>query len=186
MNHIIYRSSPAKLFWLSLLVLLVGLAVVPTVGAQLGGEELPPGVTHDDVYAVADQMYCDVCEGIPLSSCTSVTCAAWRQEIANLLGQGQTADEIQQYFAERYGNEVTGVPISESQRNIAFGLPALLAVVLAVFVGWQLLRYQQSKNNNALDVARRAGLDSAYDRPVPDNVDPQGLSAFLTLVEESR
>lgn len=73
--------------------------------------DLPPGVTWDDVYAVAAQMTCDVCEDIPLDQCGSIMCSAWREEIARLLGEGYTDDEIIDYFAERYGSDVVLVPL---------------------------------------------------------------------------
>jgi hypothetical protein len=68
---------------------LVGLAVLMLVFtadaapvAAQGEFPLPPGVTWDDVNRVASQMYCDVCEGIPLDECESIACRQWREEIA--------------------------------------------------------------------------------------------------------
>jgi len=160
------------------------LAMVPTAGAQLGGEELPEGVSHDDVYRVADEMYCDVCAGIPLSTCASVTCQAWRQEIANLLGQGYSDEAIFSYFAERYGDDVTGIPLEENDRGLALGLPLLVAVLLGLLVVWQLWRSRLQNETRAHQAARAAGIDLQYNRPVPNNVDRMGLDEFLRLVEE--
>lgn len=173
-----------KRFRLALLLALSLSLLAPlSVNAQLGGEELPPGVTEDDVYRVSSELYCDVCAGIPLSTCPSTTCFRWRQEIANLLGEGRSDAEVYAYFAENYGDEVTGVPLESGGRNLALGLPALLALLLGVAVVWRLWSVQQSQQNRAVQAAQSAGLHEDYQRPVPDNVDPQGLEAFMQIVE---
>jgi cytochrome c-type biogenesis protein CcmH/NrfF len=161
------------------------LAFVPTVQAQMGGEDLPPGVTMDDVYRVSRKMYCDVCQGIPISDCPSPTCAAWRQEVAVLLGEGYTDDEILEYFADRYGEKISGVPIKEKNRLLALGLPALLATIFGLVVVWQLLRLRERGESRALQAAKAAGtLVTEYGRPVPDNVDFNALERFLRMVDE--
>lgn len=68
--------------------------------------ELPAGVTWDDVYAVAAQMYCDVCNDVPLAQCDTIACHLWREEIAVLLGEGYSADEVVEQFVARFGDGV--------------------------------------------------------------------------------
>lgn len=167
-------------------ILLVAVFFVPTVAAQMSGEELPPGVSADDVYRVSSKMYCDVCEGVPISDCPSPTCRAWRQEIARLLGENYSDSEIKTYFAENYGSAVTGVPLKAQDRNIGLGLPALLIVLAGLFIGWRLWMLRQQGESRALQAARAAGLHPDYERPVPDNVDPDYLERFMRLVEERK
>ncbi|KAB2902578.1 MAG: cytochrome c-type biogenesis protein CcmH [Anaerolineae bacterium] len=162
------------------------LSFAPAVVAQMSGEELPPGVTADDVYRISNKMYCEVCAGVPLSDCPSVTCRAWRQEIARLLGEGYSDSDIKSYFAENYGSAVTGVPLKTEDRNIGLGLPALLIVLAGVVIGGRLLLLYQRGESRALQAARAAGLRSDYDRPVPDNVDADALERFMRLVEERK
>lgn len=170
-----------------LLITLFTLLIISLpVQAQLGGEELPAGVEYDDVYRVSNKMYCDVCAGVPLSSCASVTCKAWRQEIANLLGEGYGDDQIYEYFSVRYGSDVTGVPLEDGEKGLALGLPAILTVVIGVLVVWQVWRMRQREETRAHEAARTAGLNTEYDRPVPDNVDPEGLRIFLQILEDRK
>lgn len=169
---------------LLLAVMLAPLAVANVTVAQLGGEDLPEGVTGDDVYRVSSKMYCDVCAGVPVSACASPTCAAWRQEVANLLGQGYTDEEIMQEFAVLYGDEISGVPLGGSDRTIALLLPALLALGVAVVIVWQVLAVRQRGSSRAQAAADAAGLHEDFERPVPDNVDPEYLERFLILLEE--
>jgi cytochrome c-type biogenesis protein CcmH/NrfF len=182
------RSFLALLQVFTLVMILLALASsLPSRAlAQMSGEELPPGVTSDDVYRVSRQMYCDVCAGVPISDCPSPTCAAWRQEVANLLGQGYDDASIMEYFAYNYGEKVTGVPLQEGSRGIALGLPALLGVLIGLVVVWQVWRLLQKGQSRALQAAIAAGTRADYHRPVPDNVDSDYLARFIRMVEEKR
>jgi cytochrome c-type biogenesis protein CcmH/NrfF len=170
---------------LKLLILLLAMLIAPlSVHAQIGGEELPEGVTSDDVFRVSNRMYCDVCAGVPVSACPSPTCAAWRQEVATMLGEGYTDDEILQEFARLYGDNISGIPLGGSDRTIAFGLPAVLAALVALVIGWQVWQIRQRDTSRAHAAANAAGLIEGFERPVPDNVDPDYLERFLQLLEE--
>lgn len=151
------------------------------VSAQ-GGDKYPPGVTADDVYKVASQIYCDVCQGVSVAYCPSTQCQAWREEIADLLAQGKTEDEIKQHFADRYGEKVTGVPVSDANRRLTYAIPITLAVVAGLIVSFQVYQWRR-RETRALQVARAANLNENYDRPVPDNVDPAYLERLMKLLE---
>jgi len=151
--------------------------------AQLGGEEIPEGVSGDDVYRVSSELYCDVCAGVPISSCPSVTCKAWREEIATLLGDGYSDDEIKEYFSVRYGGEVTGVPLESADRNLALGLPLVITLIIGVVIVFQVWRLSNQTQSRAYQAAQSAGLMADYDRPVPNNVDPIYLKRFMEMIE---
>ena len=165
---------------LALGVLLVG-ALAPA-GAQDGGEfPLPEGVTWDEINAVASQMYCDVCEGVPLDECESVACRQWREEIARQLGLGRTEDDIIDYFVERYGDEVSAIPRDETDRFLAFAVPVVLAAAIGVIGALQVRRLRQHGQHAGQPVRRsRAPMQ---ERPVPDDVDPQLLERLLVEME---
>lgn len=167
---------------LLILGVVLSLGVVSTAFAQ-GGDKYPPNVDPDEVYNIARQLYCDVCQGVPLADCPSNQCRAWREEIADLISQGQTKDEILEHFADRYGDKVSGVPLDESSRRFTYAVPFILAGLAAVGIGWQLYRWNQ-RDNRALQVARAAGTLMDSERPVPDNVDPEYLARVLKALEE--
>ena len=154
------------------------------VSAQ-GGDKYPPGVTADDVYEVASQIYCDVCQGVSVAYCPSTQCQAWREEIADLLGQGKTEDEIKQHFADRYGEKVTGVPVSTANRRLTYGIPIALVIGVGLVVSFQVYQWRR-RETRVIQVARSANLDENYDRPVPDNVDPAYLERLLKLLEGNK
>jgi formate-dependent nitrite reductase complex subunit NrfF len=169
-----------------IILLIVGAAILMAPGTVLAqdtaGENLPAGVEGEDVYRVASQMYCEVCQGVPLSSCSSVTCTAWRQQIATMLGQGFEDQEIFTYFSERYGDEVTGIPLEGEQRDFALVLPLAIAIVVGLAILWRV-RWMQGESQG-LQVARAAGLHEGFARPVPDNVDREYLERFLALLKD--
>lgn len=172
--------------WIFLAIVAAFLLMIPlSASAQLGGEELPEGVSGDDVYRVSSQMYCDVCAGVPISSCPSVTCRAWRQEIANLLGQGMSDQDIMEFFAVRYGDDVTGVPVQGSERNLALLVPIVATLIVGTLIVWRLWHLREKGDNRARQAAQAAGLLQEYDRPVPDNVDHLYLERFLRMVEDN-
>ncbi|MCA9906431.1 MAG: cytochrome c-type biogenesis protein CcmH, partial [Anaerolineae bacterium] len=65
-------------------------------------------ITDDQVNDVASEMYCPVCENIPLDACQTQACAEWREEIRDMLGEGYTPDEVKVDFVRRFGDRVVG------------------------------------------------------------------------------
>jgi cytochrome c-type biogenesis protein CcmH len=105
--------------WLALLGVMAGIlafAVSPAYAQQ-------PTPSDDDVNRVARQMYCPVCENIPLDVCPTQACAQWRELIRLKLSEGMTDEEIRQYFAEQYGDRVLDVPPARGLNWLVYVLP---------------------------------------------------------------
>jgi cytochrome c-type biogenesis protein CcmH len=101
----------------SLLALLVpavlAAALATTLGAAPAGPALAQDggsrpVTDDEVNAIAKQLYCPVCENIPLDVCGTQACEQWRELIRLKLSEGQSEEQIKQYFVDQYGERVLG------------------------------------------------------------------------------
>lgn len=148
------------------------------------GDTYPPNVNPNDVYYISEAMYCDVCAGVSLSYCTSSQCRVWREEIGDMLSDGATESEIRETFADRYGEKIAAVPIDEGDRFLTFALPLAAIAFFAVLVGLQFISWQRKQNDFALNVARTAGTNTDFNRPVPDNVDPVLLRRVLDMLEE--
>ena len=67
-----------------------------------------PTPSDDQVNAIAKQLYCPVCENIPLDVCPTTACAQWRELIRQKLAEGWTEQQIKEYFVEQYGARVIG------------------------------------------------------------------------------
>lgn len=136
-----------RYFIVSLLLLLA----LPAL-AQDGSINEP---TADDVNEIAGKMYCPVCENIPLDVCGTAACADWRDEIAIMLGDGLTEDEIIDDFVFRFGDRVVGVPQNTTLRVLSLAVP-LLAVLALVFALFRFGFNRDRSNGHVLD---RAGDD---------------------------
>ncbi len=108
----------SKLIPVALAVML--LLLVPAAYAQ-------DGPTQDEVNAVARKLFCPVCENTPLDVCPTEACQQWRDVIRTKLLEGQTDDQILEYFAEMYGDSVLAQP--PPRQVLAWVLPIVIIVV---------------------------------------------------------
>ena len=140
-----------------LLVLLTGILLpLDNVLAQ----ELPPsGPTDDQVNAIAKQLYCPVCENIPLDVCPTQACAQWRELIHEKLVDGWNEDEIKNYFVAQYGDRVLATPPPRGLNWMVYVLPPLL------FIGGAYILYR------ALRTWKKAADESGVDNEtIPVNI----------------
>lgn len=118
--------------WLgmSILITLITL-IVPIAGFAQGSDP-----TEDDVNKVAKQLYCPVCENIPLDACGTAACEQWRGIIYDKLKEGWTEDQIKDYFVAQYGDRVLAEPPKKGFNWLVYLVPLL------VFAGGGFLLYR--------------------------------------------
>ena len=87
------------------------------------------GPTQDDVNTVARRLFCPVCENTPLDVCPTEACQQWRDVIRTKLVEGQSEEEIMEYFANMYGDSVLAEP---PPRQVAAWLFPVVIVLVAV------------------------------------------------------
>jgi cytochrome c-type biogenesis protein CcmH len=110
-----------------LLAMGMGLAATGPVSAQ------QPTPSDNQVNAVAHDLYCPVCENIPLDVCPTQACAQWRDLIRQKLALGWNKQKIEDYFAAQYGERVLAVP--PLQRSFNQLLPAFIAGGILIALG---------------------------------------------------
>lgn len=132
--------SKTKLWYLLLAVIvLAGLFT----GVAMAQEEGPlPTPSDNEVNAIAKNMYCPVCENIPLDMCGTQACIQWRQQIKDKLELGWTEDEIYDYFVLQYGDRVLAEPPRRGLNWLIYILPPLAFVAGAYmlyrgFLSWR-------------------------------------------------
>lgn len=147
------------------LILAAMLVSAPAVLAQDGGDAPPDGVTDDEVNAIAEQLYCPVCDNIPLDVCGTAACADWRDEIRTMLADGRSEDEIKTYFVDRYGRRVLATPQREGIDLLVWILPPLGVLAGAALLILSIRRMAPgalgAQNEPAAPVAYE-GLDPEY------------------------
>lgn len=112
---------------------------VPLVAAQ----EPAPTVSDDEVNAIAKQMFCPVCENVPLDVCPTQACAQWRETIRRMLGEGKTEQEIKDYFVLQYGDRVLAEPPRRGFNILVYVIPPVVVVAGALLL-LRLMRQWQT------------------------------------------
>ena len=92
----------------------------------LGQNDSP---SDDDVNQIAKQLYCPVCENVPLDECTTEACQGWRELIRTRLAEGWTEEEILDYFLAQYGDKVLGEPPRQGLNWLLYLFPPTVVVV---------------------------------------------------------
>lgn len=145
MNSSRFSVRSYRVFSLRFLCIL-GVAVVCLgLAFVAAAQDTPQPVTDDDVNAVAKQMYCPVCENIPLDVCPTAACDQWRTEIRTQLEAGQTPDEVIATFVSRYGDRVVGTPQDPLLRALSLLTPVLIAIVTLFVARRAVLRWRNSR-----------------------------------------
>ena len=100
---------------------------------------IPPGVTADEINAVARELWCPLCSGVRLDACELKACQQMKEMIGLQLAEGENTDSIRDYFVAQYGPQVLGEPTWQGINWLAWVLPF---VVLAIggYVVWTTVR----------------------------------------------
>lgn len=139
-----------SMFWLLLVALLLVAAPV------LAQENV---VTDDEVNAIAQKLYCPVCENIPLDACGTAACDDWRNEIRLQLESGMTEEQIINDFVTRFGDRVVGTPQDPALRALSLVTPYLFIVAGAI-VGLTFVLRRRSRSSTP--AAPAVGTNSPY------------------------
>jgi len=114
--------------------LLLAILLVPVPTAAQDNEP-----TDDEVNAIAKQLYCPVCENIPLDVCPTQACRQWRETIREKLAAGWSEEQIKQYFVEQYGARVLATPPAQGINLLIYILPPA-AFLVGAFILLRTLR----------------------------------------------
>ncbi len=159
------KRNFCRWFLLALLLVLLPTAVY--------GQE---GITDDEVNEVAKDVYCPVCESTPLDVCPTAACADWRELIRTKLAEGQSRDEILDYFARQYGDGVLSNPPRRGANLIILWILPFAGVLLGLLLFSRLLRGLRT----AAPADRRP---PTADRPTAATGDPV-LDDYIARIEK--
>jgi cytochrome c-type biogenesis protein CcmH len=141
--HPFYWFRASRSVFLFCLALIMIIAVIFLVTGVAYAQDTDPNVpTDDEVNAIAKEMYCPVCENVPLDVCGTQACAQWRALIREKLGEGWTEEQIKQYFVDQYGARVLSEPPAEGLNWLVYVVPpiAFLAGAFILYRGIQSWR----------------------------------------------
>jgi len=132
-----------KLIQIFVLSLIVCLSLFLPADAVRAQSDIP---TDDDVNRIAKQLYCPMCENVPLDECTTEACQQWRDLIRQQLSDGWTEDEILAYFVAQYGDKVLGEP---PRRGLNWALYLIPPLVILTGIILMVNRLRRPKTDSA-------------------------------------
>jgi cytochrome c-type biogenesis protein CcmH len=151
-----------KIFFV--LIIIIGFILFYPTDIVNGQNEIP---SDDEVNAIAKELYCPVCENIPLDVCPTQACAQWRDLIKEKLVAGWSKEQIIQYFVNQYGDRVLAQPPARGLNLLVYILPPLF------FVGGIVLVYKNMKN------IKKSPKNIIQDIKIEDNKYIQEMEAAL-------
>jgi cytochrome c-type biogenesis protein CcmH len=122
-----------------------------------------PTPSDDEVNAIARQLYCPVCENVPLDVCPTQACAQWRATIREKLTLGWTEAQIKDYFVAQYGDRVLAAPPARGLNWLVYLLPPLALAAAGVLL-WQTMRRWQRAGKEAVTPSPTAEADPYVQR----------------------
>lgn len=127
-----------------------------------------PTPSDDEINEIAEDLYCPVCENIPLDTCGTEACEQWRGGIRDKLSEGWTEEQIKNYFVAQYGDRVLAEPPRRGFNWLIYVVPP------AVFAAGVYLLYQGFLSWRKLEEEPAA----------PEADDEQSSEEYLSRVEE--
>jgi cytochrome c-type biogenesis protein CcmH len=135
-------------------------------------------VSDNEVNSVAKQLYCPVCENIPLDVCPTQACFQWRELIRQKIGLGWSTEQIRQYFAVQYGDRVLSVPPTRGLNWLVYILPPV-AFLAGGFLVFQVLRKMRAAGSEKSAATRAEAAQLSVGPRVQPAADP-----YMNRIEE--
>lgn len=119
---------------------------------------------------IYSSLMCPLCPGQTINQSQSELSAQMRSLVRYKLEQGETREEILQFFVEQYGEKVLAVPTKSG-----FNLIAWLTPVLGIFTGslvlWIIIRrWVKGKNKSSAELLT-PDSDNSYDEQYRDQLE---------------
>lgn len=145
--------------WLALVLGLLLLALALGAPAALAQGESP---TEDEVNRIAKQLYCPVCENVPLDVCPTQACIQWRNVIREKLAAGWSEEQIKEYFVARYGDRVLATPPARGLNWLVYLLPPLALLAGATVVLQAIRSWRRGPSKDDAAAVERLDPDDPY------------------------
>jgi cytochrome c-type biogenesis protein CcmH/NrfF len=110
---------------------------------------------------------CGTCGRKRIGECTCSMAAEMRQEVARLVAEGRSREQIYEYYIAKYGSqEPLASPIDEGFNRLAWFVPYLAGGTGALAIAFVAFRW--SRRESARDAERAAAATAQPEREDPD------------------
>ena len=124
-------------------VLLLGLH---TVSWALSEDELDQRVRE-----ISDGLRCPTCQSISVNDSEAAFSRQIKEKVHRMVKEGQTEEEIQDYFVSRYGEWILRAPRKEGVGLVLWVLPGLGLLGAGLLIGWKA--HQSARSAKELTIS---------------------------------
>jgi cytochrome c-type biogenesis protein CcmH len=131
------------------------------IGSRADG----PTTLEDRVQSIASTIECPECNGQSVASSSGRSARAIRSDIAARLERGQTADQIRDYYAGRFGESLLLNPRSSGAGSLVWILPVVAIVIASAGLAAAFVRWRRTPDVHATDEDRALVAAAMADDP---------------------
>ena len=131
------RSAFRTGSWLAILLLAAVSLAVATF------DDGPPRTTEQQVEAIGKTLKCPVCGSQSVADSESASSRAIRAEIARLVDEGRSADEVRDAIGASFGDQVQLIPPASGFAGLVWIIPVVVLVVAIAGVATALARWRR-------------------------------------------
>jgi cytochrome c-type biogenesis protein CcmH len=143
----------------------IACAVVVAVGLVIGATgDRGPQTNADRVNELSQRLLCPVCDGETVFDSQTAVSENIRDEIARLVADNRTDDEIVAQLRSSYGDGVVSVPPSSGLGSLVWSLPVIAAVAAAAGLTVAFRRWRRDAGGAATDDDRSLVSSALADR----------------------
>lgn len=124
---------------LSYALMAVVLAVALVIGSKADGPTNP----LDRAHGIEQTIKCPTCRGQSVAESDAPASKAIRTDIATRIAEGQSDDEIRDYFASKFGEDILLRPESSGVGGLVWVLPVAGLVAAGGFLGFAFWRWRR-------------------------------------------
>ena len=138
----------------------MGIIVVVAIGL---GASTPPrsGVSDERLFAIAGRIKCLQCVGESVAASQASLAVQFRDEIRDRMQAGDTDDEILDFFAQRYGQEVLLTPPSSGIGGLVWVIPVVAVAGAVLLLAGTFARWRREREDRHATDADVALVESA-------------------------
>ena len=114
---------------------------------------------------------CGTCGRKRLAECTCGMAAQMRGELAGLLKEGKSRNQVYEYFMAKWGSqEPLAMPIDEGFNRLAWAVPYALGVLGAVVAGSVAVRWSRTHQEEPEAVVATRGDADAWQQKLDEEL----------------